>query len=76
MRPGCVMVSNSFTNPGLTYDNGTACTVSAPFLTSSVPGTCNNGHEVYNAGTAAMVPTLMQLSLARTQSQICWPSRQ
>jgi hypothetical protein len=51
-----VMVSNSFTNPGLTYDNGTACIVSAPFLTSSVPGTCNNGHEVYNAGTAAMAP--------------------
>jgi hypothetical protein len=51
-----VMVSNSFTNPELTYDNGTACTVSAPFLTSSVPGTCNNGHEVYNAGTAAMAP--------------------
>lgn len=51
-----VMVSNSFTNPGLTYDNGTACTVSAPFLASSVPGTCNNGHEVYNAGSAAMAP--------------------
>jgi hypothetical protein len=53
-----VMVGNSFTNPGLTYDNGTACTVSAPFFTSSFPGlgTCNNGHEVYNAGTAAMAP--------------------
>jgi len=30
--------------------------VSAPFLTSPVPGTCNNGHEVYNAGLAATAP--------------------
>jgi hypothetical protein len=51
-----VMVNYSATAPNLVYDNGTPCTVSAPFLTFSVPGTCNNGHEVYNAGSAAMVP--------------------
>ena len=51
-----VMVNYSATAPNLVYDNGTPCTVSAPFLTSAVPGTCNNGHEVYNAGSAAMLP--------------------
>jgi hypothetical protein len=47
-----VMVNESTTAPNLVYDNGTPCTVSAPFLTDHVPGTCNNGHEVYTAGSA------------------------
>jgi len=47
-----VMVNESPTAPNLVYDNGTPCTVSAPFLTDHVPGTCNNGHEVYTAGSA------------------------
>jgi PEP-CTERM motif len=51
-----VMVNESPTAPNLVYDNGTPCSVSASFLTSSVPGTCNNGHEVYNAGSAATAP--------------------
>jgi hypothetical protein len=51
-----VMVNYSPTAPNLVYDNGTACTVSAPFLTFSVPGTCNNGHEVYSAGPEAPMP--------------------
>jgi hypothetical protein len=51
-----VMVNYSPTAPSLVYDNGTPCTVSAPFLTASVPGTCNNGHEVYSAGPAAPTP--------------------
>jgi len=51
-----VMVNQSYTAPSLVYDNGAPCTVSAPFLSSSVPGTCNNGHEVYNAGSAASIP--------------------
>jgi hypothetical protein len=51
-----VMVSDSPTAPSLVYDNGTPCTASAPFLTFSVPGTCNNGHEVYSAGPAAAAP--------------------
>jgi hypothetical protein len=42
-----VMVNESTTAPNLVYDNGTPCLVSAPFLTYPVPGTCNNGHEVY-----------------------------
>jgi hypothetical protein len=41
------MVNYSPTAPNLVYDNGTPCTVSAPFLSYPVPGTCNNGHEVY-----------------------------
>jgi hypothetical protein len=49
-----VMVNQSFTAPNLVYDNGAPCTVSAPFLTSSAPGICNNGHEVYNAVGAAI----------------------
>jgi|GEM_PF-2527985 len=44
------------TAPNLVYDNGAPCTVSPSFLTFSVPGTCNNGHEVYSAGPAAMIP--------------------
>jgi hypothetical protein len=51
-----VMVNYSATASNLVYDNGTPCTVSAPFLTFSVPGTCNNGHEVYNAGSAGIIP--------------------
>jgi PEP-CTERM motif len=51
-----VMVNYSATAPNLVYDNGTPCTVSAPFLAYSVPGICNNGHEVYDAGSAAMLP--------------------
>jgi hypothetical protein len=51
-----VMVNYSPTAPNLVYDNGTSCTVSAAFLTFSVSGTCNNGHEVYDAGSAAMTP--------------------
>jgi hypothetical protein len=47
-----VMVNESTTAPNLVYDNGTPCTVSASFLTYPVPGTCNNGHEVYTAGFA------------------------
>jgi hypothetical protein len=50
-----VMVNYSATAPNLVYDNGSPCSVSAPFLNSPVPGTCNNGHEVYNAGSAAPV---------------------
>lgn len=46
-----VMLNYSPTAPNLVYDNGSPCTVSAPFLTSSVSGICNNGHEVFNAGT-------------------------
>lgn len=42
--------------PDYVYDNGTPCTVDAPFLAYAVPGTCNNGHEVYNAGLAAAIP--------------------
>ncbi len=51
-----VMVNVSTTAPNFVYDNGTPCTVDASFLAFSVPGTCNNGHEVYNAGAAAMTP--------------------
>jgi hypothetical protein len=51
-----VMVNYSPTAPNLVYDNGTPCSVSASFLTSPVPGTCNNGHEVYNVGSAATMP--------------------
>jgi hypothetical protein len=51
-----VMVNESPTAPNLVYDNGAPCTVSASFLTSSVSGTCNNGHEVYNAGSSATAP--------------------
>src|ERR1017187_10155474 len=51
-----VMVNYSPTAPNLVYDNGTPCTVSAPFLTFPVPGTCNNGHEVYSAPTDAPYP--------------------
>jgi hypothetical protein len=51
-----VMVNYSATAPNLVYDNGTPCTVSAPFLAFPVPGTCNKGHEVYNAGSAATMP--------------------
>jgi hypothetical protein len=53
-----VMVSYSPTVPNLIYDNGTPCAVSAPFLTSAVPGTCNNGHEVYSAGLPADPTTI------------------
>jgi len=42
-----VMVNYSPIAPNLVYDNGTPCTVSAPFLPFPVPGVCNNGHEVY-----------------------------
>jgi hypothetical protein len=46
-----VMVNYSPTAPDLVYDNGTACTVTVPFLPFPAPGgTCNNGHEVYSAG--------------------------
>lgn len=51
-----VMINQSYTAPNLVYDNGTPCTVSAPFLTSSVPGICNNGHEVFNAGLSVNNP--------------------
>lgn len=55
-----VMVNQSYTAPNLVYDNGAPCTVSAPFLTSSVSGTCNNGNEVYTAvyPAATMPPYL------------------
>lgn len=51
-----VMVDYSANAPNLVYDNGSSCTVRAPFLTSAVQGVCNNGHEVYNAGLAAEIP--------------------
>ena len=51
-----VMVNYSPTAPNFVYDNGAPCTVSASFLTFSVAGTCNNGHEVYSAGAAATIP--------------------
>jgi hypothetical protein len=51
-----VMVDYSPIAPNLVYDNGTPCTVSPSFLAFSVPGTCNNGYEVYNAGPAAPAP--------------------
>ena len=47
-----VMVNYSPTAPNLVYDNGTPCTVSAPFLIFPAQGTCNNGHEAYTAGFA------------------------
>ena len=53
---GGVMVNYSPTAPNLIYDNGTPCTVSPSFLTFSVPGTCNNGHEVYTVGPGEMTP--------------------
>jgi len=54
-----VMVKESPTAPALVYDNGSACSVSAPFLSSPVPGTCNNGHEVYAASLPGM-PSYLQ----------------
>ncbi len=51
-----VMVNESPTAPDFVYDNGAPCTADAPFLTFSVNGTCNNGHEVYSAGPAAPSP--------------------
>lgn len=48
------MVNESYTAPNLVYDNGAACTVSAPFLADSVPGICNNGHEVFTAISPAV----------------------
>ena len=50
------LVNQSYTAPNLVYDNGTPCTVSPSFLPLSVPGTCNNGHEVYSAGPGATIP--------------------
>lgn len=44
------------TPPNFVYDNGAPCTVSASFLTSPVTGTCNNGHEVFNAGVSVSNP--------------------
>jgi hypothetical protein len=51
-----VMVDYSATAPNLVYNNGSPCTVSPSFLTFSVPGTCNNGHEVYSVYPGAMTP--------------------
>ena len=51
-----VMINYSPTAPNLVYDNGTPCTVNAPFLTFPVPGICNNGHEVYYSYLFAMAP--------------------
>lgn len=51
-----VRVNYSPTAPAFVYDNGAPCTVNAPFLTSSVPGVCNNGHEVFSAGTSVSNP--------------------
>lgn len=45
-----VMVNESPTAPNFVYDNGTSCTPTTSFATSTVDtGVCNSGHEVYQA---------------------------
>lgn len=45
-----IMVNESPTAPNLVFDNGSPCTPTTSFATSTVyPGICNNGHEVYEA---------------------------
>lgn len=51
------VVSQSPTDPGLVYDDGTPCTIQPAALMANVMvAGCNNGHEVYGADRYAPSP--------------------